>query len=534
MPEAAAQSRQSPNALSTAHARTFISIALLAMLFALSTWATLNSVPGTWLESLTFAALLFIAAAMTVAGRPFHLAQSAAGRIALAGLAAAEMMSVYPPFHWMAAGTGGTAPSTTLQIVPIFILTLLWMLQNRSAMFANPLNSGPLEMFLHAPKPRAYLFLLAALGTLGMSAASGWGIRAALFPALFAGVLMWSSSALIRLAATPAGAWALALCALVSSGLAANSGLHAYFNLRDEAARAIASVKDGHADDARREYDHVLQLSQTLRTDGPREEMETALARHYEQKSDLQNALKHWENVARLQGLAAPFDTFAPVQRVKCSMGDSLPAWRRLVFEGFKTIADPEIAPGIMKMGETAPDVRAKLLAALLAWNNDAPEAERRKWLDAVQAVSPGEPSSLNLLKRLGGPVKDVPMSLSPELLVGKIPYQSVEKTLEESGEAGTVVCLNPGHWELCLRAAGTPLHEEWPIVRVELNGTVLATTQVNKAVEYDVPFTFDVTRNDIYKLKIVFQNHEEDLEEGRAARRGLRIAGIKFNHSGQ
>ena len=95
-----------------------------------------------------------------------------------------------------------------------------------------------------------------------------------------------------------------------------------------------------------------------------------------------------------------------------------------------------------------------------------------------------------------------------------------------------TVVCLNEGHWEMSLRAAGTPLHEEWPVVRVEMNGKTLATTQINKAVEHDVPFTFDVTRDDIFKVRIVFQNRQEDLEEGRASRRGLKILGIKFSHA--
>ena len=462
---------------------------------------------------------------------PSHVSKSAAGRIILVGCAVSAVIALNPGFHNLATGLD-TAEYSFYSRAPIIGCVLLWL---AALVFKRPLETvdqnsvATLETLLKKPSVRVNLFVAALLVLPAVTLMSGMHVRAAIGPAIFAGALLLALRGLFTLARSTYFAGAIGICVLLASGVCAWLGWQAYADLQREVSNTVASMQAGRSEEAAKDYDVALKMTDKLRTNGPRIEMESGVALQLERMNQPQNALGHWQFVANL--LKVDQLTFPPIRRVRCSMGDSLPPWRMLVYEGFPSISTPELAPGIMRLAEATSDVRSKLLAALLAWEKNAPEAERRKLLEAVQAVSPGEPSSLNLLKRLGKPIKEVPMWLPKELIVATVPtYASAQGTIEETGEVCSVVCLNAGHWEMSLRAQGTPLHEEWPIVRVEMNGLPLATTQVNKSVEHDVPFTFDVTRNDIFKLRIIFQNREDDIEGGRAARRGLTISGIKFS----
>jgi hypothetical protein len=215
-------------------------------------------------------------------------------------------------------------------------------------------------------------------------------------------------------------------------------------------------------------------------------------------------------------------------------MGDSITAWRRLIYQGFPAIADSELAPGIKALGDTAgSDLRAKLLAALLSWEQHEPAEEIKRRLEEVRKLRANEPSACNLLRRLSTPVPDKDLYLPGELILGKSPtLQSALGTIEELGEVSTLVVLNEGHWEIGLKARATPMNEEWPIIRVELNGREIGRTQVNKPEEYEVPFTIDVNRGNIYLVRIVCENQTEELVRGHISRRGLLISGIAFRRA--
>ncbi|MEI6231717.1 MAG: hypothetical protein WCT04_01590 [Planctomycetota bacterium] len=493
-----------------------------------------GSVAPTWFETLYFAVLFCVVViASVVAGGPRQLGQSAVGRIILVGCALAGALARNPSYHLPAAGITANN-SISFEIISLIGCILMWVLGVKLPFLARERGQSgaeKLEALLVLPGTRLQLTIAAMIALPVMAALSGMPLQSALWSTVFAGALMLALHGLFAVASNSRCAQLLCILILMMSGFTIALGLNAYFKLRSEADSAVVHASTGRFDLAQTSYESALRLTQAFRANGPRIDMETRLAQQYEKMNNPVSALAHWENVVTLT--KADKNSFPPIRRVRCAMGDSVPPWRLLVFEGIPAIANPDMAPGVMRLVDTAPDVRAKLLGALLAWDQQAPDDERRKRLEAVQAVAPGEPTSLSLLKRMNVPTKDVPLWLPADLIIGTVPtYQSALGTIEELGEACTIVCLNAGRWEMSLNASGTPLHEEWPVVRVELNGKPLAATQVNKALPYDVPFTFDVTHNTIFKVRIVFQNRQDDLEDGRAARRGLKIMGIKFNQA--
>ena len=269
------------------------------------------------------------------------------------------------------------------------------------------------------------------------------------------------------------------------------AGLGNEARLSAEVSAARTALDAQQTDAANMAYANARKLADDLHSTSARVQLQ-AFAEHDER---VQNTLRPKPTGAKsAAALKANPAEFAPLQRVQCAQGDSLPVWRRLLFEGFPAVVNPDLTPGLMRLGQIAGDVRAKLLPALAAWELERPAAERRELLEAVQKVAPNEPTSANLLRRLGVKFPTEKLWLPFELIVGKeTTIGGLEGTIEELGEMRTLVFLNEGHWEMLLRASGTPLHEEWPIIRVEINGQVLGPTQVNKAQDYDVPFTFDV-----------------------------------------
>lgn len=515
-------------------AGAFAALLLFVLPCAMGGWIAFSQSGPTWYETLHFAGLFaLMVLIVTFSGGPGRLVSTATGRILVVGCVVAVTVGLNPAFHILSKGLA-VNDSVVNEIVPIIGCILLWAVV---AILETPLElnaqsgAGHFEALLKRPGIRFNLFLATLLVLPALAAMSGMSINSALWPVAFAGALLLALNGLFKLAGTARCAWAFCLFVLIASGTTALMGYASYKELLNESAKTIASLEAGRMEDMAKDYNSALKLTDAYRTNGPRIELETALALQYEKMNQQSEALSHWKFVANLKKIE--HSLFPPIQRVLCAMGDSLPPWRSLVFQGFPAVSNPDMSPGIMRLAETAPDTRSKLLGALLAWDRQAPEVERRRLLEAVQAVAPGEPTSLNLLQRMKVPVKDVPMWLPGDLIVGTVPtIGSILGNVEELGEVCTIVCLNPGRWEMSLHTSGTPLHEEWPIVRVEMNGVPLATTQVNKAVDYDVPFTFDVTRNEIFKVRIVLQNRQEDVEAGHAARRGLTIHGIKFSQA--
>lgn len=530
----------------TGHSKIFTFCgALLLIAWAVATLPAHKA--QVWLETLNAAALLVLGAGvLLMGGGPKTLSSHAGGRLRLAGLFAASAVALDPSFHALTSGLAWSELDSALRaavIVPMLVCAGLWV-----ASFFNRRGNSPqassianeatvaqrFENFLSSFSARAHLLWLLLLAVPAVVALSGLPLRAALFPLLFFAALTLASKALLQFASSRMGAYALTLAPLVACAFAALTGLQAYARLRDDVQLSKTMLEQHKPDEAKAAYDRAIAESQRLRAVAPRIDLDSSVAAYFEAANNPRAAASHWEKVAIIRKVSA--ENFPPLQRVACASGDSLLAWRRLVFEGFGAIDTPEIAPGIQRLGQVAQDVRGKLLAALLAWERHAPDAEKKQLLLDAQRISPGEPSSHNLLKRLNAEPPALPdgsLWLPPELLISPRPSpHAMNGSIEEIGEIGTLVFLDEGHWEMSLRAVGTPLHEEWPVVRVELGGQILGPTQVNKPIEHDVPFTFDVKRKDLFTLRLFFQNHEEDLEEGRVARRGLRILGIKFHRA--
>jgi len=209
------------------------------------------------------------------------------------------------------------------------------------------------------------------------------------------------------------------------------------------------------------------------------------------------------------------------------------------VYSGFPAVTRPEVSQGILALGQHPnADVRAKLAAALVAWELKLPPDDCRKRLEDVQRVAPNEPSSYELLRRLGVTLPNAPLWFPPDLLVGHEPsFHTVTGTvdngsIEEQGELSSVIVLGEGQWELLLKARGTPLHEEWPIIRLELNGHEIGRTQVTRSEIHDIPFTFDVNRSNVYQFRLVFENYLDELDAGKPARRGLTIHGMTLHRA--
>lgn len=422
---------------------------------------------------------------------------------------------------------------------PLLLMALLWILARatRSAAVSpapRPASiASQLEALIDTPAIRLQLIPLALLLAAAGLGLSGQPLRAILpRGVLLAALLLLALRPLLQLAATPAGVGALRAALLLAMAASALSGAGRFMDMRGKVAAGNALLAQDKPEDAQKIHAEAAALNEILQSKSTRLEVETEWALFYERKEQFESSLVHWRRIADERG-QDPTEML-PIRRVLCKMGDSLTAWRRLIYQGFPSIADPEIAPGILALGDNpGGDLRGKLLAALLAWEQNAPEAERRRRLEEVRKVLPNEPTSNNLLKRMGVAVPDAPLWLPAELIAGKkLTTTSLLGSIEELGEVDTLVVLDEGHWELALNARGTPLHEEWPVIRLEFNGQVIARTQVTHDDNRDVPFTFDVHCGDIYRVKVILENQQEILDQGHITRRGLVINGMTFRRA--
>ena len=389
-----------------------------------------------------------------------------------------------------------------------------------------------MERFLYSRAARLNLALFGIGLVLAEAWLSGTPMLAGLIRGLALAAVLLALRPLLEFTGTPAFARALNAGLIFSLALSFGGGAYSY-------AQLLSAVKEGNAllerdkpDEARKIHERARILNRVVCAQGPELNIETSWARFYEQKNLFWDARNCWNQVADMQHLDRA--AFLPVLRVQCKLGDSATTWRRLVYQGFSAITEPELMPGIKALADMSNDVRAKLLAALLAWRLDEPKEERQRRLEDVQRVAPNEPTSHALLARLGCIAPEAAeLRLPAELLVGaRATLHSELGTLEELGEVQTLVVLDPGHWEMGLTARGTPLDEEWPIIRVEFNGQELGRTQVNRAKDYPVPFTFEVNQGNLYRVKIVFENRREEMQQGHLALRGLVVNGLSFRRA--
>jgi len=529
--------------------------AVLALLWALA--GLLNAFSLSWLETLNAAGLLIALAAVAVIGGAKRLAQTAGGRLWTTGVFVASILLLSPAFH---PGLAASLPDDLLACLSIF--------HKQSPMpsreiflpalgFATQLLFAILLSFWRIAPPEAGRQDGAAERLERFFSSRMVRLNLVLFSLVIVLLELWMSQTPFRAALTRGAALALALCTLrallagagkpafvrtLNAGLvcalalALGAGAYSYSRLLSGVNAGNELLAKSQPDEAGKLHQQARELNQLVCAAGPELNIQTQWAKFFESHGAFEQALSCWRVVADQRHL--DYADFGPILRVQCKLGDSITAWRRLVFKGFAAISGPELIPGIKALADApkCADPRAKLLAALLSWELQEPKEERKRRLDEVQRLVPNEPSSSTLLARLGSAEK-TPLWLPQDLLVAERPsFQSALGTLEEVGAVQTVVTLDPGHWEMELHAHGTPLHQEWPIIRVELNGYEIGRTQVNRAKDYAVPFTFEVKRGDLYLLRLVFENmsnpHTEEMYEGHVALRGLVVRGITFQRA--
>ncbi|MGD0089870.1 MAG: hypothetical protein ABSE73_08105 [Planctomycetota bacterium] len=469
-------------------------------------------------------------------------AARATGRLWLAGVFLAGALVLSPLFQQGASARGLTHSSLAMQLsvaiscMAALLLWITWLALGPSAGLRSsapgprsPEPGAALEAFILAPKARLHIAAAWMLLVVADAGLNGLPLPAALARAGFVALLTLCLPALLSLVAFSAGRRAVQVSLALMLLLSTTAGAARYVDLRGKVKALYTLLDENREAEALKVHQAALAQNEVLRARGTAVELEACWAAYRERTGNYASALEHWRRIAEQRG--ADLMELQPVRRIFCKMGDSLNSWRRLIYQGFPAVSDPEIAPGIKTLGDSPNgDLRARLLAALLSWEQNEPPEELKRRLERVRSACPDEVNACNLLKRLGTDVPDTALQLPGELIVGRTSSsESVLGAIEELGEVDTVVVLDKGHWEVALNAHGSPLHEEWPIVRLELNGQVIGRTQVNRAVDHEVPFTLEINRGNIYHVKIIFENRMEDAVQGHISRRGLTINGLSF-----
>jgi hypothetical protein len=461
------------------------------------------------------------------------ISRSSAGRLAMTGLFAFSAMALSPLLQRAPTMKTLSASGTLTQLsawAGLAAIALLWIASGlmRSGVSTQAGDRAQyIELLLSRFTVRANLAAAGILLIVVGLAASGLPLKSGAPRAALAALIVFSSAAVLRLASIPNGVKTLNASMIAALSVCVLGGGWRYMEMQNKVNAGIELLSKDKPEDAQKVHEEARVLNEVLNSKGTTLKVETEWAHFREKKGDFNGALQHWWRIAEIRGVESA--EMLPVKRLLCKLGDSLSAWRRLIYNGFPAISDPEMAPGIQALGDLKnADVRASLISALLAWERKEPREEILRRLKDVQRVSPNEPSSRNLLKRMNEPVASSEMWVPAELIIGKkYSNSSLAGTIEELGEVDTIVVLEKGQWEIGLKALGTPLHEEWPIVRIELNGVVVGRTQVTRSELKEYPFSFDVRRGDIYHVKIVFENIRETIDQGHVSRRGLNIAGL-------
>jgi hypothetical protein len=458
------------------------------------------------------------------------LSACAAGRVAMGAIFFFTAVLISPPFHRSVASNTFDGSETAVAVgtyVPI-IAALLLCLLGRIAVAPDEKSLHRVERFLATLGVRIHLALAAALATGAGLALAGLPMKTLAPRIAVLGAYVLAMKTVLALTRLPGGAaMTQASCGVMLAAVLITGGMR-YHEMTSLVAAGAAALDRDDTTEATRLHTQARQCSKTLFAFGPEMQIERSWALFFERKNLPVEALQRWQQIADMQGLDR--DTYPPIIRMQCRLGDSVMAWRRLVYGGFDAVTHPEILPGIDSLSQTANDVRAKLLAALVAWEQHAPDEEKQRRLEEVQKVAPKEPTSYTLLQRMGQRLPDTALWLPEGLLVGKKPsLYSVLGGIGELGEVESLVVLDKGQWEIAVTARGVPLREIWPIIRVELNGHEIGRSQVTRSEDREVPFVCEINRSNIYHVKIVFENCETQFEGGQKAMRGVAVSGVSF-----
>jgi hypothetical protein len=478
-----------------------------------------------------------------------NLSEAVSG-LFLAVLLAAILLA-FKGFRGLAAsvaGTGALAALTCVSVLHFSPLSLRAVLQqNAKGLQWTPLLLAAIPALILAVLPIAGLRTAQDYGPLGNLSAriNAWllGCVALAGGLMLAGYSMANITALAALLAVAVlvskPLWLLvsysSAAKILSAGLAlvflanAVSGLLAYGDLRGALARADAEKTAKRLDQANAALDEANRINERVQSRSLKIEIEKRFGALRELQNDMSGAMHHWNQVAQLQGVE--FASHPAARRILVRNGDSLLGWRQLVQQGFSAVLNDETVDSQLALGDKPDsDARASLLAALLAWEKNEGEAERRARLERLIAKRPNDVTGNTLLNVLGRPLPKEPLWAGADLIVGeKASRGSVNGTIEDLGRVETIVFLTEGQWECRVRARGTPLNEEWPILRVEIDGVEALRARVDKAEFIDLPFTFTVKNRNLFRVRFVFENQLRLFQGSQQSHRGLVVDGVYF-----
>jgi hypothetical protein len=498
-----------------------------------------------WIESVTAASLLAILLiVMAVLRGPAGAARAPHGRVLLAALFVLTLLNFSPAalrIVLMNPPPAGESSTYTLAVeLPLIAAILLVVLNLCTARPVPAGQSGAEESRLEALLCNWRLRVNAVVVGIGLLAG---GLMLSRYPlahllplALLVVAAALSLRPLLALAAQPLAGGILALGLAVSLGLNAGQGIAAWSHagaLVEQAGALVASPDNAPAEALlqRAREENVRVQSKSLQV-----EIERQSALMYEQRKQYESAFQHWRQMTSLLGV--DFEKYPAVRSLYVALGDSLHGWRQLLYKGFQSVMNDELLRGYMALGERPDaDVRGRLLCALIAWERGDDEAARRKRLETVLAARPNDVTAACLLSTLGKPATPLPTTplfLGPELIVGKEwTEHAVSGSILDLGSVQSVVFLTEGRWECRVQARGTPLNEEWPVLRVDIDGEEALRTRVDRAATMDLPFAFDVKRAGLYRMKFIFENPLTVFQGADKSFRGLTIEGVYFQRAG-
>ena len=493
---------------------------------------------SSWLDTLNAAGLgLAVAAGLLFSRGGGKFAATSGGRLWTLAVFLFSALMLSPsflrgvPLVW---GANAGAPSLAAHAAAYPSAIVLFVCTPRRKQDDD--TRSALEKFIAAPRVRWNLFVFSLLALAASAQLGAQPLASLVFEFDLVALALISVRPLLAVATQPIGARVMNASAALALGISAVFGLLRFQHTLQDADTMRALLLENKLPEAQAVAKQIEERNAVLKSTKLNIRLETEWAEYLERTGDLWGSFSHWQRVADYKSI--PRAEFPPALRVTWKAGDSMSVWRRLVYKGFAAIREPEVTQGVLELGDRpGTDLRAKLAAALLSCELQRPDAECKARLQAVQTLLPNELSSRMLLERFGAPPANfkTELLLPPELLVGREPsFHAVTGmtdtgTIEEQGEASSIVVLGEGHYEMLIAARATPLREEWPIIRVELNGQLIGRTQVVTTEDHPIPFAFEVNRSDAYTLRIVFENVSDSLEDGKIARRGLSIGTLRF-----
>lgn len=482
-----------------------------------------------WVETWTAAGILGLIALYFVLQRKLSLAVSG---IALTILFAAVLINFSPLSLRGTLQKGWTGSNTLRWIalgVPLGSALLMSILPLQPS--ANPSRAAN---FVSSLSIRLNLWLVACLASLGGLLLGGYPIGNIVPLALILAAATFALKPVLLISENPTasrlllGTMAVLLAVNMTGGVLAYNELNAAL----DRGRAAALAKDDTG--AQAALNEALQLNERVQSRKQLVETHRQLGLLSEQFSRWGVAIHHWRQVSDLTG--AEFSEYPAVRRILVQQGDSLLGWRQLVQQGFSSVMNDDLIPGFMVLGERPDaDVRSTLMAALIRWEHGDAEKERRASLERVLARRANEVSANTLMNVLGRPLPKEPLWLGDDLIVGaRSSHHSLNGAIQDLGSVDSLVFLTEGRWECRVQARGTPLNEEWPILRVEINGVEALRARVDKAESIQLPFTFDTKTRNLYRIRFVFENQLSLYQGNQQAFRSLLVEGVYFQRAGQ